>query len=328
MSRRNFLIAAAGAAGLGYLGEQRAEHLLKHPERTGANMPPKPEVKNPYAETTIEKVEHKPGQARVVDLSRETKRIPGELVGHRRSLDVQNEMADADRLRRLDTEDQMKALLKSKENPNGILVEIPRGKFIQVDPYVATEGDFTYTKTSGHGRNKTVQHLKGHKYRRDYCCAWTADFLRDLADDYGREFPNGPALMVSSGVRPWDVQRDLHDRLGNPNPSPRSIHPTGTAIDIVFDIEPKKYVDGLIVWKKDSRGKILKDKHKNSIPETVYDGLPPAQKRWVEGRLIQFKRLPDHIIEPEQEGSEPCYHIAVPRAYKALAAKHKQKLYY
>lgn len=305
-SRREWL--KRGAVFLaGGLAWQGVEKFKKRPAEkpTLANVPETEPAKQPEKKAEVEK---KPDHAKVVDLSNEKNEIPSELKGTAHSLNVQNEIANTDGLVRLNTEIEMKRLVRSTQNPNGILVEIPRGQNIGIDPYLAADGNFTYTTMGRKGIKKVKQERVGRKYKRDYCSAWTAEFLKDLARDYSLEFPKGPTLMVSSGVRPKDVQADLRSRLNNFNVSPRSVHPTGAAVDIVFGFEYEKALNG------------------RSSNKRIYEGLPKSQRRWLEGRLILLKKL--QIVEPEQEGRQPCYHVVVPRNYSQLVEKNKKDLYF
>jgi len=210
------------------------------------------------------------------------------------------------------------------------LVEVPRGKFLSIDPYLQMEGDFIYEKkiTTGRGRKRRVEIIQtqGRKYKRDYCLPWVAQFLQDLARDYAQEFPDGPSLKISSAIRPNDAQTDLSKRIGNRNVSSRSVHPTGAAIDIIWGREPKKRLDGSIIWQRDASNKIIRNEDGDPIAESEYEALPKPQKRWLEGRLILLKK--NGVVEPEQEGNQPCYHIAVPKNYADLLKRKHAQLYY
>ncbi|MCL5666733.1 MAG: DUF5715 family protein [Patescibacteria group bacterium] len=335
ISRREAVKLAIMAAG-GAVLENNLEKNLRQAENASVKVPVTPvkrkeKVSQPTKKETLE---IKAGHAKIVNLSQEAKLIPAELSGSRQSLDKQNKMADLDHLVRLESESGMKAYLKYyrdhqgriKENSKGFLVELPKGKHLRADPYLGAEGNFTYQAATGKGKKKRTLELKGRKYRRDYCAQWTAQFLQDLAQDYGKEFPEGPALVVSSAVRPNDVQADLRGRIQNKNASRRSVHPTGAAIDLNWGRLFKRKLDGTAIWQKDSQGNIRRDRHGNPFPEILQEELPLPQRRWVEGRLILLKKI--GLIEPEQEGSQPCYHIMVPKAYGNLMEKHKKELYY
>ncbi len=314
--------AFLGGAMLEQAGEGIAKKLASlesskpKPLPTEAQKAAKPEAKH-------EAKEGQPGHAKVADLSHEKNAIPTQLLGRRESLNRQNEMADQDGLSRLRDKEAMWQHMKFEVNDNGYmrnkegegipnphggyLVELPTNKFLTLDPYLSLHGDFTYYTTGPHHRKEVHQ---GSKYKRDYCAEWTAEFLTDLAHDYALEFPDAPPLMVSSAVRPWDVQSGDLARVGNRNRSSRSVHPTGAAVDIVWGDE----------FKKDLAGNAVSPLEKISRPLTA------QQKRWLEGRLILLKEK--GIVEAEQEGNQPCYHVMVEKNYRDLMNKYKQDLYY
>lgn len=187
------------------------------------------------------------------------------LKGSTESLDRQNLEAELEHLTKIENAGQLEKFIKA-----GLLVRLPENSHISVDPYLP-------------------------EYRR-YCRPWTAKFLQDLGNEHAKKFPNGHALMITSAVRPENVQRNLHNR----NASPRSVHPTGSTVDMTYGP----------IYKKDKDGKKI---YKHGKPQVWYLGMSEAEQKWMNTKLLQLER--QNLVEATKEHMQPCYHVMVFKAY-------------
>lgn len=128
--------------------------------------------------------------------------MPAPLKGSHEILVHQNEMADRDRLARVQDDDDLSMMRKK-----AMLVALPVGSAMQVDERLPSN--------------------------RRYCRPWTANFLAVLARAHYARFRT--ALQINSAVRTVDVQQRLLRTNGNAAPSAgetASPHLTGQAVDI------------------------------------------------------------------------------------------------
>lgn len=213
------------------------------------------------------------------------------LRGSKRSMEKQRGIAEREDLSYLDNEAQLKEFVRK-----GLMVPLPNNKDIGLDPYLAMEGDI----------NDKAGKKIGRKYNRAFCRPWVRKFLEDLASEYRKSNPIGPKLMVTSAIRPRDVQNSLQDI--NPNASSKSVHLTGSVIDLVYGNVPERNFDGSFVWETDMKTKKRKVR-------TLYSGLSKEQKDWVAQRLKNLE-LNLKTIEATLERREPCFHIMVSKEYK------------
>lgn len=124
------------------------------------------------------------------------------LRGSRESLLRQNERADQEGLARIEDDQALASMSKSKD-----LVVVPESAGLHIDPRLEPG--------------------------RRFCRPWTAHFLADLAETHYARFHS--ALQVNSAVRTVAYQRRLLLINGNAAPAEgdtRSPHLTGEAIDI------------------------------------------------------------------------------------------------
>lgn len=219
------------------------------------------------------------------------KKRPDPLRGSAKSMDRQRSIAEREDLTYLNNEAELKDFVKK-----GLLVSLPDNSNIGFDPYLSMEGDIK-------GKNGK---LVGRKYNRAFCRPWAKNFLENLSREYRTAFPKGPKLMVTSAVRPRDVQNVL--RKNNPNASAHSVHLTGSAIDLVYGTIPERNLDGSFIWETDFNTK--KRRVKN-----IYPGLSLVQKNWIAHELRTLETL-GKKIEATQERMEPCFHIMVSKEYK------------
>ncbi len=124
------------------------------------------------------------------------------MKGSRESLVRQNERSAADGLQRIEDDDDMLALRKSRQ-----LVAVPVNSALRVDERLPAN--------------------------RRYCRAWTARFLSDIARIHYARFHH--PLQVNSAVRTVAYQRRLLEVNGNAAPADGDIaspHLTGATVDI------------------------------------------------------------------------------------------------
>jgi hypothetical protein len=214
---------------------------------------------------------------------------PNPLSGSKNSMERQRGFAEQGDLSYLQSEAELKEFVKK-----GLLVPLPKNQNITYDPYLALEGNYTVGK-----KNK-------RKYNRAYCRPFVKKFLEDLSRDYKAKFPNAQPLMVTSAVRPADVQRDL--LKSNPNASKQSLHLTGAVIDIVYGPALERKLDGSLVLE-------LNPKTKEKAPKTIHKNISEEQKKWIADRLKSLEQN-QKTIEATLERVEPCFHIMVSKKYK------------
>lgn len=125
------------------------------------------------------------------------------LRGSRGSLVEQNEVANKEKLTRIENERAIARFVKA-----GFFVSIPNGRYgLRVDPRLE--------------RN------------RRYCRPWTVQFLKDLGTRFQNKFKK--SLTINSCVRDIETQEDLRDRNGNAAATTgvrASSHLTGATADI------------------------------------------------------------------------------------------------
>ncbi len=124
------------------------------------------------------------------------------LRGSRASLVEQNRVANKENLTRIQNERIISLYAK-----NGILVRIPSGKGLHIDPRL--------------------------ELSRRYTRPWTAKFLTDLGANFQKKF--GKELQINSCVRDIETQEDLRKRNGNAAATTgtrASSHLTGATCDI------------------------------------------------------------------------------------------------
>lgn len=184
------------------------------------------------------------------------KKRHGSLRGSRNSLDNQNLEARLQDLTKIEDAEQLKEFVQ-----RGLLVRLPENKDISVDPDLP-------------------------EYRR-YARPWTVEFLRDIGRSHRKMFRKSHALVVSSAVRPKSLGRV------NFNASPRSTHPTGSTIDLLYGPMLGKNRDGKMI--------------------RIYPGLSVSEMKWLEKRLLALERI--GAIEATKERKQPCYHIMVFKSY-------------
>jgi hypothetical protein len=128
--------------------------------------------------------------------------LPPPMKGSHESLVRQNVRADQDGLTRIEDDDDIADMLRSRD-----LVALPASSSLRVDPRLAAN--------------------------RRYCRSWTANFLNDLSRAHYSRF--GSPLQVNSAVRTVAFQRHLQGINGNAAPAEGDIaspHLTGATIDI------------------------------------------------------------------------------------------------
>jgi hypothetical protein len=128
--------------------------------------------------------------------------LPPPMKGSHESLVRQNVRANQDGLTRIEDDDDIADMLRSRQ-----LVALPTSSGLRVDPRLAAN--------------------------RRYCRSWTASFLGDLSRAHYSRF--GSPLQVNSAVRTVAFQRHLQGINGNAAPAEGDIaspHLTGATIDI------------------------------------------------------------------------------------------------
>jgi hypothetical protein len=128
--------------------------------------------------------------------------LPPPMKGSRESLVRQNVRTDQDGLTRIEDDDDIADMLRSRQ-----LVSLPISSGLRVDPRLASN--------------------------RRYCRSWTANFLSDLSRAHYARFRS--PLQVNSAVRTVEFQRRLQGINGNAAPAEgdtASPHLTGATIDI------------------------------------------------------------------------------------------------
>jgi Family of unknown function (DUF5715) len=128
--------------------------------------------------------------------------LPPPMKGSHESLVRQNVRTDQDGLSRIEDDDDIADMLRSRQ-----LVALPTSSGLRVDPRLASN--------------------------RRYCRSWTATFLSDLSRAHYARFK--APLQVNSAVRTVEFQRHLQGINGNAAPAEGDIaspHLTGATIDI------------------------------------------------------------------------------------------------
>lgn len=162
------------------------------------------------------------------------------LKGSRASMDKQNLEAQLENLTKIENAEQLEVFVK-----HGLLVKLPENNDVTVDSSLP-------------------------KWRR-YARPWTVEFLRDLGRDHKKVFRNSRALVVSSAVRPKSLGKV------NSNASPRSVHPTGSTIDL------------------------------------NYSNMSSRERKWVGDRLLTLEKI--GAVEATKETNQPCFHFMVFKNY-------------
>jgi hypothetical protein len=217
-----------------------------------------------------------------------------ELRGTAASMDRQNLIALAEDLSPITNYDQLDEFAEA--NP-ALLVRLPESHVIRV-----------------------AKNLKADD--RAYCRPWTAKFLKELGADFGRQFPKGH-FTIQSSVRPRSLGKVNH------NASPRSVHPVGNTIDILYnDLNPDEQA-----WMEKRLTHYEDLKFQAAIPPQ--QRMSKVQKSWYKKLTKREKNILSHakhdklgnaiitlpLVEATKEANQPCYHFSVAKHY----LQHHQK---
>ena len=175
------------------------------------------------------------------------------LRGSRSAMRKENSKADRENLSRIKDGMQLRQFVRS-----GRLVPIPEHRHIAVDHRV--------------------------RHSRRYVRPWTAQFLKDLAADFSKEF-GGARIRVTSAVRPQADQRRLCRRNANaaaPDGPLASSHSTGATVDI------------------------------------GYKKMSATQRAWTDRYLLRLEQ--QGLVQVTKEQVQACYHVMVFRNYSKLSA--------
>jgi hypothetical protein len=220
------------------------------------------------------------------------KRSAPEKPHHKTPLELQHEQAKADGLSYLQNEEELKDMVH-----NHLLVELPHDHHITFDPYLSAEGKFKKGNT------------EYRKYKRNYCRPWTKDFLNDLAQDYFKKFPQAShPLVVTSAVRPVDVQNYIINEGLSKTAVAKSVHPTGATVDLAYGQVTKKKLDGTVKTQQ-----IKVNGKPQWVAEIAYPGIPLKQKEWLYEQLNKLEKQKLLLVRTEK--GEPVFHFIVAKKY-------------